>query len=162
MVNRAQARAVISSSYFAIRCSHPRARRADVCGSVTQHSRQRWSKPHAVAFDHSEAPRQLPDELRFAKEDLGELHDVLRYDIVRKSKDNDAAVLIRRVIANVGEVQISGQQSGLARLSMCCKGAIRRGAESYVSRELCFMAKTSDEVNDRARKVCVDQETNWS
>jgi hypothetical protein len=45
---------------------------------------------------------------------------------------------------------------------MCCDGTIRCVSESYVSRELCFMAKADDEFNDRARKICVDQEAHWS
>jgi hypothetical protein len=125
-------------------------------------SRQRWSKSHAIPLNDSKAPIQVLYELPLAKEDLGEPHDLLRNDIVRKAKHNDTAVVLGRVIANVGEVQISGQQNGLSRLSMRCDGAIRSGAESNVSRELCFMAEADDELNDRARQVCVDQETHWS
>ena len=136
--------------------------RTQLAPGLTSHSQQRWSKPHAIPFNDSEAPGQLPDELRLAKEDLGQSHDLFRYDIVRKTKHNDAAVLLWRIISNVSEIQISGQQSGLSRLSMCCDFTIRCGTESNISRELCFMAKTNDELNDRTRKVCVDQEAHWS
>jgi hypothetical protein len=105
---------------------------------------------------------KLVDKLRLSQKSLSKPHDVLRNDIVPEAEHNNPVVVFGRIIANVSEIQISAEQNCSSGLSMCRDGAIRRSSESDVSGELCFMSKPDNEFNDRARKVCVDQEAHWS
>ena len=80
-------------------------------------------------------------------------------EVVRKTQYDDATVLFRRVLPDVGKVQVSCQQRISGLTGALCDLSIRSGAEPDVSGKLDGMSARRKGADRRPRHVGVEQET---
>ncbi|MEX2524042.1 MAG: hypothetical protein WD750_03725 [Gammaproteobacteria bacterium] len=71
-------------------------------------------------------------------------HDIISYNIVRNSHNNNALIILGWVLADIGKIQIAGDDCGTSRTRMGCNLFVSRILQTGIIDMLGCMAKVGE------------------
>lgn len=121
-------------------------------------SRERRPEPYTVRFDDRQTPVQRGHESRFAGKPFNDGADDRRGRIVRQPQNDDAGILLRRIVPDVGEIQVTRQQHSTGRPRALGDLVVRGRSKSDVTSELDLVSEHLQNCHCRPRHIGVNEE----
>ena len=116
------------------------------------------SEAHPSWFDDGQLPGELGNQGCLAEEAREQLGDIGGSRRGGNNEDNDACIVSRRIVPDIGKIEIASHQTLLLSLRMTGNFPVVRMPQSNVPDVHSFIAMAAYDVHGRAWQIRIDEE----